>query len=1071
MNDSLSDPNQGVCAINLHFEHTTVGDLMMFLTSPAGEQILLVGATTAPPPFTDFATWNISFLPCAIPASPDAGFSPQWSNAQSWSAFGSYTGSYHPFSGCLEDFNSGPVNGSWTLFIQDGIEFDEGELLGFSIIFCDPAGIDCETCLPDGGILNALPIQICQGSTLDEFPDPIYLFGDPPPEDEYLYNFLLTQDDTVVAVLPDSNYIFNRADSFRLYGISLLKSDSTTLDSLVGEMSISELIVALDPNPGLFCGDMAMRWVDLIVHPTYEYNLDSTICFNGFIALGDTVITDPGIHSIILQTNSGCDSTVHINLSIDSSLIAIGHALDTFTCHVDSVTLDASQSVLTPNAQWYWENPNGNIVGDSNSISVKAGYPGVYSLIVYDQQCTVVQEVEVYGHLNGVPVEIIGSDLGCALDTSDFTLESYESLISFEWIDPAGVLRMDSIVKITEPGWLFFNAVDTNSCAVSDSVFVNKDLTGPNILSDSILGTCEGDTIYLSPVPNDSSWQLVWIFEGDTLSGPNPSVNFSGIFELIVTDTLGCISRDSIFAGYINPEPTVNLATAPLGCNESSVPILASTGIGGSQYYWQGPNSFEDFVQGIDAPLPGDYFLTVTTPEGCTADTVITVVSEGDLPDWEINLSDTTGCLLDSVQILLNVGYPNMTFEWTGPGAFYSELQSPFVSVEGWYRVDMTTRGGCSITDSIRVRNDFDVGDIFIYSDTLNCLQPEGYIWVDGPEGYTYRWTVGAADPVESDSVLFNQSKLHTLQVIDPDNGCSVFFEHLTEADFDLPTATLSADTINCNATDAFIYIESGQYAEFWHSSPFVTAEVDSGVWVDRPGDYFLYFEGDNGCIDSFQIEVVADTLGPDLSILGEDLGCGRDSVVLSFETSANLEEFEWNGPSGFTSSDSIVVVYNAGEYTLFVEGTNGCTSENLLVIEDNSEFIEINFSPALELNCNQSTVPVSIENPLDEYEYNWKGPGGFASADDTLSVTVPGWYHLTVTDNSNCTGIDSIEIIEDFELPEIEIMYSDFSCIDTVVVMQAIGLEEYVFQWTGPEGFSSDSSAVLIQQPGEYFL
>ena len=41
---------------------------------------------------------------------------------------GNFTGSYYPFNGCLEDFNTGPVNGNWILSLEDAIQFGDGIL-------------------------------------------------------------------------------------------------------------------------------------------------------------------------------------------------------------------------------------------------------------------------------------------------------------------------------------------------------------------------------------------------------------------------------------------------------------------------------------------------------------------------------------------------------------------------------------------------------------------------------------------------------------------------------------------------------------------------------------------------------------------------------------------------------------------------------------------------------------------------------------------------------------------------------------------------------------------------------
>ncbi len=145
-NNDLASSTQGVCGVRVNFDHEYLGDLTMRLFSPAGQSVTLVGPTGFFGP-TDGAYWNITFAPCATAVFPDNGFSETWSNFQSWLIGGSYSGSYYPEEGCLEEFNTGSVKGVWRLEINDNQAVDQGFLYDFEIIFCDTAGITCLPCV------------------------------------------------------------------------------------------------------------------------------------------------------------------------------------------------------------------------------------------------------------------------------------------------------------------------------------------------------------------------------------------------------------------------------------------------------------------------------------------------------------------------------------------------------------------------------------------------------------------------------------------------------------------------------------------------------------------------------------------------------------------------------------------------------------------------------------------------------------------------------------------------------------------------------------------------------------
>lgn len=164
-NDDLSDPNQGVCEVRLTFDHQYIGDLEILLTSPSGQEITLVGPIAL---FgeSDLSTWEVSFVPCAVTPVPDPGLPNIWNNLSMTRQGFDFTGSYHPSDGCLEDFNTGPVNGTWILEVIDGQPVDFGTFINYEIIFCDDDGINCNS-NPCGVFADAeAPSFACQGDTV-----------------------------------------------------------------------------------------------------------------------------------------------------------------------------------------------------------------------------------------------------------------------------------------------------------------------------------------------------------------------------------------------------------------------------------------------------------------------------------------------------------------------------------------------------------------------------------------------------------------------------------------------------------------------------------------------------------------------------------------------------------------------------------------------------------------------------------------------------------------------------------------------------------------------------------------
>lgn len=143
--NNLAASDQGVCGVRVEFEHEYIGDVTMQLISPAGQIVQLVG----PSGFwgsTLSTNWNVGFVACGLPASPDPGFPDVWNNSLAWGESANYTGTYYPSVGCLDDLNTGTVTGDWTLRVFDNQADDQGTVKGFEVMFCDMSGVSCFVC-------------------------------------------------------------------------------------------------------------------------------------------------------------------------------------------------------------------------------------------------------------------------------------------------------------------------------------------------------------------------------------------------------------------------------------------------------------------------------------------------------------------------------------------------------------------------------------------------------------------------------------------------------------------------------------------------------------------------------------------------------------------------------------------------------------------------------------------------------------------------------------------------------------------------------------------------------------
>jgi hypothetical protein len=500
-NPTLGQNGQGVCGVTMSLDHEYIGDLSIVLTSPGGQSVTLIGPIGL---FgeTDFSSWNIGFVPCGDPASPDPGFNDQWSNNQAWGQFGNFTGSYYPSNGCLENFNSGPVNGTWVLTVTDGQGNDVGNFLNYEIIFCDPDGIICFSCAAEAGNLAQNNVSACQGSPNlvlnlpPSYPAPLVA----PPASEYSYTYIISGAGGVILSY-DDNLDFTGYDPgvYNVCGLSYYTDQFDLIPAPNGTLTTNQLSTQLASNTPPFCGDVSGDCVSVTINSSppdeEEYaTICAPMCYQFFnqpycqsgtyvrnllspqgcpyvATLYLTVLqpttkniietvcagecsTTPGFEGYcsqgnyqeIFMNNAGCDSIVNLNL-LELNVVANIVQPSALTCSQPTQQLLGVGSTAGQGASYLWSASNGgNIVGGVTSINALINAPGTYQLRVCKNSggafCCDSAQVDVISNQvpPAAPAAVAGSAAICQGQTLTYTATTVADATSYIWTVPPGVI-------------------------------------------------------------------------------------------------------------------------------------------------------------------------------------------------------------------------------------------------------------------------------------------------------------------------------------------------------------------------------------------------------------------------------------------------------------------------------------------------------------------------------------------------------------------------------------------------------------------------------------------------------
>lgn len=272
--------------------------------------------------------------------------------------------------------------------------------------------------------------------------------------------------------------------------------------------------------------------------------------------------------------------------------------------------------------------------------------------------------------------------------------------------------------------------VDSSGCSSQYSFTVGQ----PNNINVSATVTdvsCKGGadgSICISVTGDFPPFSFSW------LTGPGDSclTGFgAGSYSTTVTDFTGC----SIVLVNRVDEPALLVATAQsvdVTCFGFDDGVGSATVFGGVQpydYAWNSPA--HDTTGQVSGLPPGDYRVTVTDYNGCTADAGITI-SEPQ-PLYVIAGRDTTifkGFTAWVEAVSTGGGIGRVTYQWS-PATTVAQPASPATLVTPGqttvYVIAVTDENGCVATDSVRVQVDVNYNtfpDAFIPNGVNNIFPP-----------------------------------------------------------------------------------------------------------------------------------------------------------------------------------------------------------------------------------------------------------------------------------------------------------------------------------------------------------
>lgn len=575
---------------------------------------------------------------------------------------------------------------------------------------------------------------------------------------------------------------------------------------------------------------------------------------------------------------------------------------------------------------------------------------------------------------------------------------------------------------------------DANSCTATAEGTVGSP-TGPTINSlDAVDVLCATDTngsITANAVQGtDPIASYLWSNAATTATNSNLA---PGTYTVTVTDTGGCESTASATvnapAALVELSPyTATRASCPGGGDASltldiggGLPISATVPY---SYNWSnGVNSGQSTSNTITNLTPGNYDITVTDGNNCTL--IIAGAVVPDTPPITLNFSSIqpvscfAGVPCDGQATVAASGGLSTSYAFTWATG---ETSATATQLCQGFQLVTVTDGFCSIVDSVEILAPPIVSVGGIATTDVTCFgdtDATATITPTGGDGgpYTVTWSNGQTGLTATD---LDPNIVYTVSITDG-QGCQSPAGFSVTVNQPQALSLLVVDTvdISCNGEDdgliqvAPVGGNQGTFTYQWSPNTTNDLNIASSLPV---GDYSVTVTDVNGCTAT----AVADVDEPELIVFEYtppvEPECNGYTTVFGIDTVYGgdggpyiytIDEFNFQS----TNQASPVL---AGEYTITVTDSIGCSVSEMITINEPAEII-VDLGPDVEIQLGESYEIIPNVTPLGALDSLIWSPAIALDCTDCFNPTASPLddqvYSLTVIDDAGCFGTGDLFI------------------------------------------------------------
>jgi len=706
---------------------------------------------------------------------------------------------------------------------------------------------------------------------------------------------------------------------------------------------------------------------------------------------------------------------------------------------------------------------------------------GTYTLEVTDDHgCTDNMTVTITEPNTLIISEVSAShvDVDCNGNANgELEVEAIDGTAPYEYTLNGGTAQSSGLFTDLTAGIYTLEVTDDNGCTDNMNITITQpdELTLSEIMENHV-DVCQGSVgtgeFAVSATGGTPDYNYS-ISEGEEQSSGTFTGLAVGDYTVTATDANNCEVYTSVSISEsppIKPETDVTDVTCYGVCDGS---ISASGTTGGVPPYtfeWNDPD--EQTTETAINLCAGDYTVTITDSDGCTA-TADATVHQNPLVTAAIDDYTSIICYGEtgSATVTPGGGDGNYTYLWS------NDETTPTATnlSQGTYYVTVYDGNDCEAYSEVTIEQNPELlAEITDFSDVTCFGNEDGSATVNidgGTEPFTYLWD----DPLEQTSATATglSGGTYTVIVTDANNCEAEASVTITEPDELIALADYTE--IDCYGETSNITITATGGTEPYSGT---------GTFSESADTYTYTVTDANGCTDDVTITITQPT--ELIANAGDDVtGCGsysdRLGDIINGTANGGTPDYEyaWSPEeylTGASGAHPVATIDETGVYTFTVTVTdaNGCTAtdEVTITVYDIPTVTAGSNSPI----CEGEDISLT-ETGGDAVSWEWSGPNSFSSTEQSPTISQAttdafGYYFVTITDIHGCTSEDNVYVnLKPLPTASFTISGCPAAGIPLEITNTSTDAEDYTWTLSNEDQYTGENPEIILSEPGYYCI